>query len=161
MGLDTAPRVLPAFTDASLGEPLQRLSESGWTQVQAAEARTLTEIVNLQASQDVSFMNDTLEEMGAILRRAQAPQPELHPPWADRRLAVTDLMGRAMEAVTTRNRAAVNRLERDFEKSVQRVLAAEGLIRPPATERTAPDPGGWRRMRDQFRAKGRDRERER
>lgn len=161
MGLDSAPRALPAFADASLGEPLQRLSDAGWTQVRADQDRTLSEIVNLQARQEAAFINDTLNEAGAILRRAQAPQPGLHPPWADRRLAVTDLLGRAMDAVDARNRMAVGRIEQEFTKRVERVLAAEGLTRPKAPERTAPDRGGGWRLKEQFQAKGRERERER
>lgn len=161
MGLDSAPRALPAFADASLGEPLQRLSDTGWAQVQADQARTLTDIVNLQARQEASFMNDTLTEAGAILRRAQAPQPGLHPSWADRRTAVTDLLGRAMDAVDARNRASIGRIEQEFSKRVERVLTAEGLTRPKAPDRSTPDPGGWRRVREQFQAKGRERERER
>lgn len=79
------PRVLPAFAEASLGEPLQRLSDAGWGRIEAAQEHSLRQIYALQAQQETALTNDTLAEMGAILRKWQAPQTHLRPNWADNR----------------------------------------------------------------------------
>ena len=161
MSTDNPSRVLPAFADAALGEPLQRLSESGWRQVEAAQDRTLDQIADLQARQETTLLNDTVIEMGAILRQQQAPAPHLRPSWADGRQAAGNLLDQAMQNVETRNRAAVGRLERAFEETVRRTLVTEGLAKPRAVERTAPSLGGWKRMREAFNERGDDREHDR